>query len=189
MKRIAHLPSRAGMAGLLMLAAVLLTPGGALAAHPIGHTGSPGGWYITDRAAEPGAKCSYNGGGTAGTTYLTGIKLLHGPQITGIHDGLRSVGYRPIIQEWLHGAWVNVVRGTLITGQASRSHPVSLAPERTAVPTDLNSYTRFRLVLKLIWYRNDASIEATRRIAMDSYVRLSGGIGSSCTGRIITADH
>lgn len=186
---ISQRPSRAALAGLMTMVAVLLAPASAFAAHPIGHTGSPGGWYITDRAAEPGAKCSYAGGGTAGSLYLTGIKLLHGPQVTGIHDGLRSVGYRPIVQEWLHGAWVNVRQGTMVTGQASRSHPVSLPPGRTPVPADLTSYTRFRLVLKLIWYRNDASVEATRRVVMDSYVRLSGGIGSACKGQVITADH
>ena len=188
MTRIVSSRSRAGMVGLITLMAVLLAPGSAFAAHAIGHTGSPGVWGITDRAAEPGAKCSYAGGGTAGSVYLTGIKLLHGPGITGIHSGLRSVGYQPIIQQWHNGAWVNVKKGTLITGQASTSHPAFLPPERTALPPVSNP-SKFRLVLKLIWYHADASVEATERVVIDSYVRLSGGVGSSCTGRIITAPH
>lgn len=188
MTRSVRSPSRAGRVGLLALIAMLLAPASAFAAHAIGHTGSPGTWGLTDRAAEPGAKCSYVGGGTAGTTYLTGIKLLHGPEITGIHAGLRSVGYQPIIQQWRHGAWLKVRTGTLITGQASSSHPVALPPERTSLPT-LDHPSKYRLVLKLIWYRLDASVEATERIAVDSYVRFAGGVGSSCKGAIITADH
>ncbi len=188
MTRIVRSPSRAGMVGLLALVAVLLAPGSAFGAHAIGHTGSPGVWGITDRPAEPGAKCSYAGGGTLGSVYLTGIKLLHGPRITGIHSGLRSVGYQPIIQQWKNGAWVNVKKGTLVTGQASSSHSVALPPERTALHAVSNP-TKFRLVLKLFWYRLNASVEATERIVIDSYVRLSGGVGSSCKGRIITAPH
>ncbi len=178
------------MVGLLTLAAVLLAPASAFAAHAIGHTGHPGAWGITDRAAEPGAKCSDAGGGTAGTIYLTGIKMLHGPGITGIHSGLRSVGYQPIIQKWAGGAWVNVKKGTLVTGQASTHHTAFLPPERTALPASANSNTKYRLVLKLFWYHTDASVEATQRIALDSYVRLNDdGVGSSCRGRVITADH
>jgi hypothetical protein len=188
MTRIIRSRSRAGMVGVLAIAAVLLAPGSAFAAHAIGHTGSPGAWGITDRPAEPGAKCSYAGGGTAGSVYLTGIKLLHGPEITGIHHGLRSVGYQPIIQQWKGGAWVNVKKGTLVTGQASSSHPVALPGERTALPPVTNP-TKFRLVLKLVWYHLDASVEATERVVLDSYVRLAGGVASSCKGRIITAAH
>ena len=182
-------PRRTWLVGLLALAAMLLVPASAFAAHAIGHTGSPGTWGLTDRPAEPGAKCSYNGGGTAGTTYLTGIKLLHGPEITGIHSGLRSVGYQPIIQKWHGGTWVNVKKGVLVTGQASASQPVALPAERTPLPAADNSATKFRLVLKLIWYRSDASVEATERVVVDSYVRAAPGIGSSCKGQIITADH
>jgi hypothetical protein len=189
MSRIVRSPSRAGFVGVIALVAVLLAPASAFAAHAIGHTGSPGAWGITDRAAEPGAKCSYAGGGTAGTEHLTGIKLLHGPGITGIHSGLRSVGYQPIIQKWHGGAWVNVKKGTLVTGQASTHHTAFLPPERTAFPPSSSSATKYRLVLKLFWYHLDASVEATERIVMDSYVRLSGGIGSSCQGQVITADH
>lgn len=181
--------SRAGMVGLLALVAVLLAPASVFAAHAIGHTGSPGTWGLTDRPAEPGAKCSYAGGGTLGTEFLTGIKLLHGPEITGIHAGLRSVGYQPIIQKWHAGAWVNVKKGVLVTGQASASHPVSLPPERTPLSAANNSATRYRLVLKLTWYRLDASVEATERIVVDSYVKLSGGVGASCKGQVITAQH
>jgi hypothetical protein len=92
----------------LVMAFAMVAPVGARAAHQTHHTGHPGGWSLVDRAAEPGAKCSYVGGGAAGTIHLTGIKLRHGPVITGIHSGLRSVGYRAIVQHRQGGAWVTV---------------------------------------------------------------------------------
>jgi hypothetical protein len=168
----------------LVIALAMIVPMGARAAHPIGHTGHPGSWSLVDRASEPGAKCSYVGGGTAGTTYLTGIKLLRGPEVTGIHSGLRSVGYRPIIQHRQGGTWVTVRRGTLLTGQASRMHPLALPGIRTAVPV-VASPDRFRLLVRLYWYRLDASVEATRTIAVDSYARsIRPGVASSCVGAV-----
>jgi hypothetical protein len=173
-----------GAATIAMALTMAMTPMAAQAAHQVAHTGHPGSWSLVDRAAEPGAKCSYVGGGTAGTTYLTGIKLLHGPVITGIHSGLRSVGYRNIIQHRQGGAWVTVRKGTLITGQASRSHPAALPGERTAVPV-VSSPNRFRLLVRMFWYRSDATVEATRTVAVDSYARtIRPGVGASCAGAV-----
>jgi hypothetical protein len=170
----------------LVLALLLVGSAGASAAHQISHTGHPGGWSLVDRSAEPGGKCSYVGGGAAGTIYLTGIKLLHGPVIRGIHTGLRSVGYLPIVQHRQGGAWVTVRRGTLITGQATLGSPVALPGIRTAVPV-VDSPNRFRLLVRLYWYRKDATVEATRTLVVDSYARtIRPGIGSSCAGAVST---
>lgn len=168
----------------MVMALAIVAPAGANAAHQIAHTGHPGGWSLVDRASEPGGKCSYAGGGAAGTIYLTGIKLLHGPEIRGIHSGLRSVGYRPIVQHRQGGAWVTVRKGTLVTGQASSSHPVALPGERTAVPVVENP-NRFRILVRLYWYRGDASVEATRTLVVDSYARtIRPGVASSCAGAV-----
>lgn len=166
------------------MALALVAPASTQAAHQIWRTGHPGGWSIVDRAAAPGGKCSYLGGGAAGTVYLTGIKLLHGPRIRGIHAGLRSVGYRPIMQHRQGGSWVTVRRGTLITGQASKGTPVTLPGVRTAVPV-VASPNRFRLLVRLYWFRGDASVEATRTLVIDSYARsIRPGVGSSCVGAV-----
>lgn len=170
----------------LVMALALVAPTSVHAAHQTGHTGHPGGWSLVDRMSDPGGKCSYVGGGTAGTIYLTGIKLLHGPRIRGIHSGLRSVGYRPIIQHRQGGAWVTVRKGTLITGQATRTTPVSLPGIRTQVPV-IESPNRFRLLVRLYWFRGNASVEATRTLVIDAYVRtIRPGIGSSCMGAVST---
>lgn len=169
------------------LAMTMVAPGGALAAHPIGRTGTPGQWAMTDRAAEPGAKCSYDGGGTLGSIYLTSIKMRHGVQLRGRHTQLRSVGYRPILQHRVGGTWVTAAKGTLLTGQASLAHWASLPKSSVKVPVTSDP-GRFRLVLRLIWYRADASIEGTRRVVIDDYVRRSGGVGSSCAG-VIALEH
>lgn len=179
-------PIRAGVFSLLALAAVLVLPGSALAAHTIGTTGHPGIYGLTDRAAEPGAKCSYVGGGTAGSIYLTGIKMRHDLTVYGIHTGLRSVSYRPIVQEYVGGVWKNVHNGTLVSGQARKGHPATLPRENTSVPA-LTNPTKFRLVLKITWYRLDASVEATRTVALDAYVKYNDLAGTSCKGRVVTA--
>ena len=44
----------------------------------------------------------------------------------------------------------------------------------------------FRLALKVIWYNADASVQGTRTLVVDDYVRLIGGVGSYCKGRFIT---
>ena len=87
MTRIVRSRSSAAMVGTLAPVALMLAPAGAFAFHPIGHTGSPGVVGITDTFAEPGARCSYIGGGAAGIIHLTGVKMRHGPGITGITPG------------------------------------------------------------------------------------------------------
>ena len=64
-------------------AAVALSGGSAIAAHQIAHTGTPGSWVLPDTAGNPAARCSYNGGGVAGGTYLTGIRLLNDVELWG----------------------------------------------------------------------------------------------------------
>jgi hypothetical protein len=185
-------PRRRTIRGLLVsvvaAAALAMSAGSALGAHQLSQTGSPGPWTLPDTAANPAATCSYEGGGTAGSTYLTGIRLEDGPEITGTHVGLRSVGYRPLIQHRHGGAWVTVKQGTLITGQATNATPVALPGGLTAVPVTSDP-TRFRLVLKLIWFRPNASVEGTRMVVVDQYVRFGDlGVGSSCKGRISTVN-
>ncbi|MEZ4595979.1 MAG: hypothetical protein R3C32_03555 [Chloroflexota bacterium] len=99
-----------------------------------------------DRAAEPGAKCSYVGG-AAGTIYLTGIKLLHGPEVRGIHGGLRSVGYKPIIQHRQGGAWVTVRRGRLSPARRPRTIGPPCRASAPPVPVT-ESPNRFRLLVR-----------------------------------------
>lgn len=187
MPRLGRRTGRGALIGMVILALALIAPASASAAHQIAQTGHPGTWSLVDRAAEPGGRCSYEGGGTAGSTYLTGLKLRHGPEITGLHTGLRSVGYRPIIQHLQGGSWVTVKKGTLITGQATSTDPVALPGKLTRVPV-LTSPNRFRLLIRLFWYRANASVEGTRTLVVDSYIRFGGtGVASDCKGRVITA--
>jgi hypothetical protein len=53
------------------------------------------------------------------------------------------------------------------------------------VPVVTKPENPFRLALKVIWYNADASVQGTRVIAVDSYVRLGGGVASYCKGRVI----
>jgi hypothetical protein len=173
---------RSGVIAVLATAAIGLSAGTALGAHQISHTGSPGSWVLPDTAANPAAKCSYNGGGVMGGTYLTGIRLMNDVEIRGTTAGLRSVAFRPIIQHKVSGVWKTVKKGTLVSGNASLSSPVVLSGDLTSFGVTQQPKNPFRLALKLIWYRADASVQGTRTILVDSYVRRDGGVAGKCAG-------
>jgi hypothetical protein len=181
-----HAPSHRSIRGLVVVAlataAFGLTGATALAAHPIGSTGSPGGWTLPDSAANPAARCSYSGGGVLGGTHLTGIRQRNEVEIAGTTAGLRSVAVRPIIQHKVAGTWITVRRGTLVSGNASLSSPAVLSTGLTTFGVTQQPKNPFRLALKLIWYRADASVKGTRTILVDSYVKRDSGVGSRCAG-------
>jgi hypothetical protein len=166
----------------LATSAIVLSGGSALGAHPIGSTGSPGGWTLPDSAANPAARCSYNGGGVLGGTYLTGIRQRNDVEIAGTTAGLRSVAVRAIVQHRVSGTWTTVRRGTLVSGNASRSSPAVLSTGLTTFGVTQQPKNPFRLALKLIWYRADASVKGTRTILVDSYAKRDSGVGSRCAG-------
>jgi hypothetical protein len=167
--------------------AALAIPGGsALAAHQVSRSGAPGAWTIVDKAADPAGKCSYVDGGTAGGPYLTGIRQRNAVEITGTRAGLQSVAVRPLIQHLVGGTWSTVKKGTLVSGNASLSTVVDLSTGLTKVPVVNKPENPFRLALKLIWYNADASVQGTRIVVVDSYVRFGGGVASYCKGRFVT---
>ncbi len=73
---------RALLISAFAIAAIAASGGSALAAHQISQTGAPGSVTITDKATDPGARCSYAEGGTAGGPYLTGIRQRNVIEIT-----------------------------------------------------------------------------------------------------------
>lgn len=166
----------------LATAAIGLSGGTALGAHQVAHTGTPGSWVLPDTAANPGAKCSYNGGGVAGGTYLTGIRQRNAVEIFGTSSQLRSVAVRPIIQHKISGTWTTVKKGTLVSGNATASSSVVLSTGLTSFGVTPQPKRPFRLALKLIWYRADASIQGTRTILVDRYALRDGGVGGQCPG-------
>ncbi|MFN8622784.1 MAG: hypothetical protein U0869_18770 [Chloroflexota bacterium] len=167
------------------VAAIAVSGGSALASHQVGQTGSPGTASIVDKAADPGAKCSYTDGGAAGGPYLTGIRQRNDIEITGTGASLQSVAVRPLVQHLVSGTWTTVKKGTLISGNASQSQTVQLTTGLTKVPVVNKPENPFRLALKVIWYNADVSVQGTRTIVVDSYVRLGGGVASYCKGRVI----
>ena len=181
-----HALSRRSLRGLVIAAlatsAIALSGGSVIGAHEIGRTGTPGGWTLPDRAADPAARCSYTGGGVLGGTYLTGIRQLNDVEIAGTTTGLRSVAVRPIIQHRVSGTWVTVKKGTLVSGNASRSSAAVLSTGLTSFGVTQQPKNPFRLVLKLTWYRADASVKGTRTVLVDSYVKRDLGVGSRCAG-------
>lgn len=181
-----HAHSRRSIRTLVIAAvatsAIALSGATALGAHQVASTGSPGSWGLPDSAANPAARCSYNGGGVLGGTYLTGIRQLNDVEIRGTTAGLRSVAVRPIIQHKVGGVWKTVKKGTLVSGNASTSSAAVLNTGLTTFGVTQQPKNPFRLALKLIWYRADASVKGTRTILADSYVRRDGGVAGQCKG-------
>ncbi len=166
----------------LAIAALALPSGAALADHQVSHTGSPGTWTLKDSASNPAADCSYDGGGTAGGTYLTGIRLRNPVKIKGTSASVRSVGYRPIIQHKIGHAWVTVRKGALISGGATSAHAATLPGGLTTFGPKDQPKRPFRLALRLIWYRADASVQGTRTILVDYHAKRDGGVANRCAG-------
>jgi len=182
-----HQPTRRSLRGFLIsalaAAAIAVSGSGALAATQLSHSGTPGAWGLPDSAADPAATCVYGtGGGTAGGTYLTAIRLRNAVELWGTSSSLRSVGYRPLVQHLQGGVWTTVKKGVLKTGNASLSHPVTLTGSTVTFGPLTQPKNPFRLALKLIWYAADASVAGTRVILVDSYVRRDGGVGGHCSG-------
>lgn len=166
----------------LATAAILVSGGSALGAHQLSRTGSPGAWALPDSAGNPAAACSYAGGGTAGGTYLTGIRLRNDVEIWGTGPDLQSVAFRPIIEHKVSGVWKKVKKGTLISGNASGASSVVLSGGLTTFGVTTQPKHPFRLVLKLIWYTGTASDAGTRTILVDSHMRRDGGVSGRCAG-------
>ncbi len=182
MRQLAHHRIRGILIAALASAAIAISGGSALGAHQLSRTGDPGAWAVRDSAGDPAARCSYDGGGVAGGTYLTGIRLRNDVKLWGTTATFRSVGFRPIIQHKVDGAWVTVKKGTLITGNATASAPVVLSGGLTSVPVSVQPKRPFRLVLKLIWYTATASVKGTRVILVDHHLPRDGGTAARCAG-------
>ena len=96
-----------------------------------------------------------------------GIRLRNAVELWGTGADLQSVGFRPLIQHLVGGVWTTVKKGTLVTRQRQRR------VVRGPAPAGLHRVARrhaqpenpFRLVLKLIWYTADASVQGTRMVA------------------------
>ena len=166
----------------LVTAAIGLSGGSALGAHQLSQSGAPGSWVLPDTAANPAAKCSYNGGGVLGGQYLTGIRLRNDVELWGTTSSLRSVAMRPLVQHRISGTWKTVKKGTLVSGNASASNSAVLAGGLTTFGVKPQPKNPFRLAVKLIWYAADASVQGTRIVLVDSYARPGAGVGDRCKG-------
>ena len=172
-------------------AAIALSGGSALGAHQLSQTGTPGAWALPDSAGDPAARCSYDGGGVAGGTYLTGIRLRNDVDAVG-HDRRPPVGGLPAASS-----------STRWTASGSPSRRARSSPATPAVPSsvvlsgrpDVRSAVSvqpkhpFRLVLKLIWYTGDrVGRRAPGSILVDSYVPRDGGVAGRCAGFVSDFD-
>lgn len=168
-----------------ILVLALAGEGGALAAHEVSHTGTIGAWSITDTAGSPGVRCVYEG--AAGSWYLQKVKV-PAPTIYGTSSHLRSVGYRLLLQYKTASGWVTSQKGPLISGPASTSTAATLTGSNIVRNPGLSPNGRkYRVELKLIWYRANASVQGIAYVLVDHLRRgYDGSVGATCKGQVPT---
>lgn len=178
--RRAHRPAL-----LLAVVAALWIPATAIGATQIARTGSPGAWVYPESIGDPGAVCLY--GGAAGTAYLERIRMGSRVRIRGVTASLRSVAYRPIVQQLVAGTWRSVRYGIRHTAYATTAGYAAIDPGAIIVPVGPgHDSASYRLALRLIWYNADASILGTRTVAVtwhEGGTAMGGPVlGASCRG-------
>jgi hypothetical protein len=155
----------------------------ASAATPLTSHGTVGDWSLTDTSTQPGGRCAYQG--AAGTFYLDRIRV-HGPTIYGTTSGLRSVGYRILLQHRTATGWKTTQRGKLISGAASLMQPVTLPASRVVRNPDKSPNTRrYRAVVKIIWWNQHARVQGVVKARLNHLRRsYDSSIGHACRARV-----
>ncbi len=171
---------RGASLGTLIAACIALGGGDALAAHAIGSSGTPGAWSWTDSAAHPAGICDYTGGGAAGHTYMTHLKVkapatVFWPAGTGSSSG--KVGFKVTLQHLTAGVWVNVTTGSEAIATAKR-HTSAMFGTR-GVPRAGPLTGRFRGLAILTWYTPSMAVLGRVRVVIDHYSNNHDSIGRS----------
>jgi hypothetical protein len=159
-------------ASFALVTAALIAVGGnsALAAHQVGSSGTPGSYSWEDTAAHPAGLCDYNGGGTAGHTYLVRIKVKPPTNVLWPHDtesNAGTVGFRVKLQHLSAGAWTTVNMGSEATATATEDSPAAFGG-RSVYWAGPNT-GRDRAVAVLSWYNPDMSVLGRVSVAIDHY--------------------
>lgn len=181
----AYSVSRIGraMLGIVMaLLTVTSATGPAAGASVIRSHGSVGTWKIVDTRMIPGARCRYEG--AAGSYFLQRLRVRR-PVMYGSGPALRSVGYRMLLQRRTAAGWKTTQRSTLISGNASRSAPVTLPGSAVRRdPAKSPNRGRYRAVLRLLWWNRAAQVKGVVLVGIGHYQRSYGSDGALCRGQV-----
>jgi hypothetical protein len=159
----------ASIAGL-SAALVALGGTGALAAHQAGSSGMPGPYSWTDTSSEPAGLCDYEGGGTAGHTYIVRVKVSAPTTVLWPHDASSNagtVGFKVKLQHLSGGTWHHVNTGSEATSTATEDSSAAFGP-RSVYWAGPNT-GRDRAVAVLTWYNPDMSILGRVSVVIDHY--------------------
>lgn len=166
---------RGGFLAMLIATAIALSGSGALAAHQVNSSGAHGSYSWTDSAAHPAGHCNYAGGGTAGHTYITYIKVkapttVFWPTGTGTSSG--TVGFKVILQHLSGGTWTNVNTGSGAFATATTTTSASFPARRVAWAGPNTGKDRAKVVLT--WHTIGRV-----QVVIDHYSNGFDGVGRS----------
>lgn len=177
-----HSRGRSVIASLALAGLVATTAAGSVSADTeLGHTGQVGAHSLRDGDIyHPGATCRYKtlaGGRYAWQGKLTRLDV-RPPRMRSIGSSQR-VGWRFIVQRAKgDGPWAVTYRSPVQKSRAYSTTNASFDPMTTAVavPSDYADETYvYRVLVRMLWYRADGSVQGTARHAVNHYATLTDG--------------
>jgi hypothetical protein len=164
---------------MVVAAAIAFSGSGVLAYHQVASSGTPGSYAWTDTVAHPGGFCNYNGGGTAGHTYITYVRVnapnhVYWPAGQSTSSG--TVGLKVVLQHKSGATWHNVNTGSEVFSTASTSVSASFPAARVAWNGPITGHDRAKVVLT--WYGTPSNV-GRAQVVIDQYRNGHDGITRS----------
>ncbi len=157
----------ATLAGLLLVA-LSLGGGTALAYHEISRTGVVGAYSWVDTTAHPGGRCAYNKAMGQGLLDTMSVKapIAYWPLGSSVSHG--TIGYRIKLQHYNGTTWLTVGSSGEVTAVAWKHAAAALA-RRTVTYTGSDWSRKFRALAVLTWYRADSTVLGRASVTMSHY--------------------
>lgn len=182
-------PSRRARLGVplsLALGLLLAVSGSVMADTELGHTGMVGAHGLRDASDNPGVTCNYSFNGVR--FKLASIKVRAPRVLAADRDSNkidhRRVGWRFIVQKMPTGpgavvadavlpggvppSWTNYYKSPVQKATAYENAFAPFSPMTRSIST-ANDGARYRVLIKMFWYRRDGSKEGTAIHLVDYY--------------------
>jgi hypothetical protein len=168
----------------VVVAAVALIAGQAVAFHTVSHSGVRGQYSFLDTQSSPGARCDYEG--AAGHGFFAAMKV-RPPTVfwpnrhPGNPDEHGTVGWRVKIQHWNGMTWTASDVSSESTAVAREHSPAPFIGK--LVHHEPPNSRRYRAQVVLTWYGANSSVLGRAKVILDWYNQTDPGrIVTSCKG-------
>ncbi len=149
--------------------------------------GKVGVHALRDTFGQPGVRCRYTGASSS-TSFEGPLAAINvRPPRMRARSGTQRVGWRVIVQRKRPGqSWTTVRRTPVVTRTTTTGKDAPFSRRRVAISGPSSPGPSFRVVVKMIWYRN-GKIAGTARHRVDRYRVVAGSTSGlvesgSCPG-------